>query len=324
MDLTGIFQTIWDILSDSSTYQAMVRISTPLALAAIGGTFCERTGVVNIALEGIMLVGAFAAAVVSYFSVESWGLSPAIAPWIGIIGAVFAGGAFSLLHGLGSIHLRADQVVVGAALNIFALGATGFLTQALFDVAGASPRVASFDPIPIPLLSRIPFLGPVFFNHTPIVYLAILTAFVGQLVLFRTALGLRMRAVGEHPRAADTVGVGVYRIRYLGVVISGMLGGLAGANLSLEAVSQFSENMTRGRGFIALAANIFGKWTPIGSWLSSLLFGFAESLKLRTQVIDLPPEFVLMLPYVLTIVVLAGAMGRAIPPAAIGRPYSKD
>ncbi|MBU2602058.1 MAG: ABC transporter permease [Actinobacteria bacterium] len=302
----------------------MLRISTPLALAAIGGTFCERTGVVNIALEGIMLVGAFSGAVFSYYAMAAWGFGEATAPWIGLVGAVTMGMLFSSLHGLGSIHLRADQVVVGAALNILALGATGFLTQAFFGVAGASPRVASFDPMPIPLLSDIPFLGQVLFDHTPIVYMAIVAAIVGQYVLFRTPIGLRMRAVGEHPKAADTVGVSVYRIRYLGVLISGALGGLAGANLSLEAVSQFSENMTRGRGFIALAANIFGKWTPMGSWLSSMLFGFAESLKLRTQVIDLPPEFILMLPYVLTIVVLAGAMGRAVPPNAIGKPYSKQ
>ncbi len=324
MDLGHVFQVVLDILRDPSTYQAMLRISTPLALAAIGGAFCERTGVVNIALEGIMLVGAFSGALFSYYALNSWGLSESVAPWIGVLGAVTMGMLFSALHGVGSVHLRADQVVVGAALNIFALGATGFLTQALFGVAGATPRVASFDPIPIPLLSKIPFLGPVLFDHTPIVYMAIVIAIGGQYVLFRTPIGLRMRAVGEHPKAADTVGVSVYRIRYLGVLISGALGGLAGANLSLESVSQFSENMTRGRGFIALAANIFGKWTPLGSWLSSLLFGFAESLKLRTQVIDLPPEFILMLPYVLTIVVLAGAMGRAVPPNAIGKPYSKQ
>jgi ABC-type uncharacterized transport system permease subunit len=324
MDFGHVFQVIFDILTDASTYQAMIRISTPLALAAIGGTFCERTGVVNIALEGIMLVGAFAAAVFSFYAVTSWGFSESVAPWVGLFGGVFIGVMFSLLHAVGCINLRADQVVIGAALNILALGATGFLTQAIWGVAGASPRVPSFDPIPIPVLSDIPFIGAVLFNHTPIVYMAIIIAIVGQYVLFRTPIGLRLRSVGEHPKAADTVGVSVYRMRYIGVMISGALGGLAGANLSLEAVSQFSENMTRGRGFIALAANIFGKWTPIGSWLSSLLFGFAESLKLRTQVIDIPPEFILMLPYVLTIVVLAGAMGRAIPPDAIGKPYSKQ
>ncbi|HZJ02163.1 MAG TPA: ABC transporter permease [Thermoleophilia bacterium] len=324
MDIGHVLGVIMGILSDPSTYQAMIRISTPLALAAIGGTFCERTGVVNIALEGIMLVGAFAGAVFSYYAQASWGFSEGMAPWVGLIGAVSMGMLFSLLHGVGSIHLRADQVVIGAALNILALGGTGFLTQAIFGVAGASPRVGSFDPVPIPGLVKIPFLGQVLFNHTPIVYMAIVIAIAGQFILFRTPIGLRLRSVGEHPKAADTVGISVYKMRYVGVLISGALGGLAGANLSLEAVSQFSENMTRGRGFIALAANIFGKWTPLGSWLSSLLFGFAESLKLRTQVIDIPPEFILMLPYVLTIVVLAGAMGRAIPPDAIGKPYSKQ
>jgi ABC-type uncharacterized transport system permease subunit len=324
MDIGHVFGVILDILTDPSTYQAMIRISTPLALAAIGGTFCERTGVVNIALEGIMLVGAFAGAVFSFYAVSSWGISESVAPWVGLMGAVLIGILFSMLHGLGCVTLRADQVVIGAALNIFALGATGFLTQAIWGVAGASPRVASFDPIPIPLLSDIPFIGPVLFNHTPIVYMAIIIAIAGQYILFRTPIGLRLRSVGEHPKAADTVGISVYRMRYIGVMISGALGGLAGANLSLEAVSQFSENMTRGRGFIALAANIFGKWTPIGSWLSSLLFGFADSIKLRTQVIDIPPEFILMLPYILTIVVLAGAMGRAVAPDAIGKPYTKQ
>ena len=231
MDIGHALTVILDILREPSTYQAMIRISTPLALAAIGGTFCERTGVVNIALEGIMLVGAFAGAVFSYYAQASWGFSEAMAPWVGLIGAVSTGMLFSLLHGVGSIHLRADQVVVGAALNILALGATGFLTQAIFGVAGASPRVGSFDPVPIPGLVKIPFLGQVLFNHTPIVYMAIVIAKEESSSCSARRSASVLQSVGEQPQGRGHRG-------HIGVqdavdrhVYSGALGGLAGANL---------------------------------------------------------------------------------------------
>ncbi len=296
-------------------FNAMIRIATPLALAAIGGTFCERSGVINIALEGLMLTGAFAGVVVSYLTGN---------PWLGILGAALVAGILSLAHAFASVHLMANQVVVGTAINFFALGATGFMTEYIFKQPGATPSVPGLSPVKIPFLGDIPWIGHIFFNHTPIVYMTFLIVILGHFVLFKTTLGLRIRAVGEHPRASDTVGISVAKMRYLAVFISGLLGGLAGANLSVENVKLFSEGMSAGRGFIALAANIFGKWTPIGSWVASLVFGFAGSLELRVQLLKVPPEFLLMLPYVLTIIVLAGAMGRAIPPAAIGKPYRKD
>lgn len=309
-------------------FASAIRIATPLALAAIGGTICERSGVVNIALEGIMLIGAFFGVVVTLAT----GLV-----WLGVLSAVVAGMALSGLHAFASVTLRMDQVVSGTALNILALGLTGFLMEVLYGHPGATDGIAQ----QIQPLFRFPsaagggffstvwyWIDQMFFGFTPIVYIAILVTVVGQWAMFRTRWGLRLRSLGEHPRAADTVGVRVVAGRYMAVLMSGALGGLAGANLSLEQVGLFSENMTSGRGFIALAANIFGRWTPVGSYLASLLFGFAEALEIKMQtfsdVIKIPVQFYLMLPYVLTVVVLAGFMGRAVGPAAVGKPYEKE
>ena len=296
-------------------FTGMIRIATPLALAAIGGTICERSGIVNIALEGLILIGAFVSVVVSYFTGSAW---------LGVLGAVIISALFSLLLAYFSINLRANQVIVGTAINIFALGATGFLTDFIFKEAGATPGVAGLNPIKIPVLCDIPWIGEIFFQQKPIIYLTFLIIALSQFILFKTKIGLRIRAVGEHPRAADTVGINVSKIRYLAVIISGALGGLAGAQLALEEIRRFVEYMSGGRGFIALAANVFGKWTPIGSWFGSLLFGFAQALQLRIGVFKIPPEFTNMIPYILTIIVLAGAMGRATAPAALGKPYIKD
>lgn len=307
-------------------FASALRMATPLALAAIGGTICERSGVVNIALEGIMLTGAFAGAVV--------GLATAN-PWLGMLAAILAGVLVSTIHAFASINLNADQVVSATALNILALGVTGFLMELLYGHPGTT------DPVPNMLRPVFDFpdggpgfvgtvwtwLNTIVFSHTPIVYMTIIIAVIAQWALYRTRWGLRLRAVGEHPRAADTVGVRVSAVRWVAVLISGGLAGLAGANLVLEQVGSFTENMTNGRGFIALAANIFGRWTPVGSYLASLLFGFADALQIKLQIfrgqIDIPPQFFLMLPYVLTVVVLAGVIGRAVAPAASGVPYEK-
>lgn len=296
-------------------FAGMIRIATPLALAAIGGTICERSGIINIALEGLILIGAFVSVVVSYFTGSAW---------LGVLGAVIISALFALLLAYFSINLRANQVIVGTAINIFALGATGFLTDFIFKEAGATPGVAGLNPIKIAVLCDIPWIGEIFFQQKPIIYLTFLIIALSQFILFKTKIGLRIRAVGEHPRAADTVGINIYKIRYLAVIISGALGGLAGAQLALEEIRRFVEYMSSGRGFIALAANVFGKWTPIGSWLGSLLFGFAQALQLRIGVFKISPEFTNMIPYILTIIVLAGAMGRATAPAALGKPYVKD
>lgn len=316
------------MLSDIITpdlFASAVRIATPLALAAIGGTICERSGVVNIALEGMMLTGAFA------------GVAGALAtgsPWVGVLSAVLAGMLLASIHAFASINLRTDQVVSGTAINILALGLTGFFMEVLYGHPGTTDSAMRLQPVFSINGPTEGFLGTawtwfagVFLSFTPIVYFAILLAVVLQWAMFRTRWGLRLRALGEHPRAADTVGISVLRGRYAAVIASGALGGLAGANLTLEQVGSFTENMTNGRGFIALAANIFGRWTPGGSYLASLLFGFADALQIKLQLlreqIAIPSQVFLALPYVLTVVVLAGVVGRAVAPAAVGKPYEK-
>jgi simple sugar transport system permease protein len=329
------------MLSDFLTpdlFAGAIRMATPIALAAIAGTICERSGVVNIALEGIMLIGAFFGVVVTLAAeASSVPFLVANSVWFGVLAAVIAGTALSAIHAFTSVTLKMDQVVSGTALNLMALGLTGFLVEVIYKQPGATVSIVNqlrpvFD---FPAAAGTDFfsqawnwIDQLFFSYTPIVYLAILTAIVGQWAMFRTRWGLRLRALGEHPRAADTVGVRVVASRYAAVLISGALGGLAGANLSLEQVGQFSDNMTSGRGFIALAANIFGRWTPVGSYLASLLFGFAQALEIKMQtfreVLAIPDQFYSMLPYVLTVVVLAGFMGRAVGPAEVGKPYEKE
>ncbi|MDZ4179755.1 MAG: ABC transporter permease [Coriobacteriia bacterium] len=313
-----------DILTPD-LFASAIRIATPLALAAIGGTLCERAGVVNIALEGMMLFGAFMGVVGATFTGS---------PWIGFIVAIIAGMSLALVHAFASITLKTDQVVSGTAINILAGGLTGFFMEVIFGHPGTTDPVARLTPVFDFSLAAEGLLGTiwrwidaVFLSFTPIVYMAILIAIVGQWALFNTRWGLRLRALGEHPRAADTVGISVIRGRYMAVIMSGVLAGMAGANLTLEQVGSFTEGMTNGRGFIALAANIFGRWTPGGSYGASLLFGFADALQIKLQffrdVITIPSQFFLMLPYVLTVVVLAGVVGRAVAPAAVGKPYEK-
>jgi simple sugar transport system permease protein len=316
------------VLNDIITpdlFASAIRIATPLALAAIGGTICERSGVVNIALEGMMLTGAFFAVAFVTFSGS---------PWVGVAGAMLVGAMLALIHAFASVTLKTDQVVSGTAINILALGLTGFLMEVIYGRPGTTDPVEQLGPVFDFAVDRSTALGEVwywidtmFLSYTPIVYTAIALAVFLQWWMMRTSGGLRLRSVGEHPRAADTVGINVIRERYYAVIFSGVMGGLAGANLALESVGSFTENMTNGRGFIALAANIFGRWTPGGSYLASLLFGFADALQIKMQivrgVIDIPPQFFLMLPYVLTVLVLAGVVGRAVAPAAIGKPYEK-
>jgi len=306
-------------------FAAALRMATPLALAAIGGTICERSGVVNIALEGMMLTGAFFGTAVVLLTNS---------PWLGVLAAIASGVAMASVHAFASVNLRADQTVSGTAINLLALGVTGFLMELWYGHPGTTEQIAVLRPIfhfvtPgggfFPEVWR--WINGIFLSHTPIVYITVLIAIVAQWAVYRTRWGLRLRALGEHPRAVDTVGVNVFRGRWVAVLISGGLAGLAGANLTIEQVGSFTENMTNGRGFIALAANIFGRWTPVGSYLASLLFGFADALQIKLQilrgVISVPPQFFLMLPYVLTVIVLAGVIGRAVAPAASGIPYKK-
>ena len=309
-----MFRDIFNYTLIAST----IRLSTPLILAALGGLFSERSGVINIALEGMMLAGAFTAATVTVYAQN---------PWIGLLAAMIAGLMVAALHAVATINYRADQVVSGTAINVLFLGVPALLSGALFDSTGATPQlprdqtlpdVAIFDSQNSPMLASI-------FNQKPLVYFAFILAGVTAYVIYRTRFGLRLRAVGENPEAADTAGVSVNRMRYAGVLISGALAALGGAYLSIGQNSLFTRNMTAGRGFIALAALIFGKWDPVGALLACLFFGFAEAVAIRMQgTVDIPNQFIQMIPYVLTMVVLAGWIGRSAPPKALGTPYVKE
>ncbi|MEX2211990.1 MAG: ABC transporter permease [Gaiellaceae bacterium] len=300
---------------------AMLRFATPLAFAAIGGVFSERAGVVNIGLEGMMLAGAFFGIWATAWS-GSW--------IIGLLMAMAFGGFFGLIHAFFSIHLRTDQIVSGFAINFLALGLTGYLFRSIYGTQGTPSGVDRIPDVHLPLewmrgvgLGR--FIDDVFGQLNLMIWLMFIVLIVAWLVLFRTPIGLRLRAVGEHPRAADTVGINVYAVRYAAVVASGMLAALGGAYLSIGFGGSFNENMTAGRGFIALAAVILGKWSPLGAFGATLLFGFGFAISIPLQrEADISANLLSTLPYVLTLIALVGVIGRSIPPAAVGRPYSKQ
>ncbi len=299
--------------------QATLQRSVPIALGGLSGVLCERAGVINIAIEGMMLIAAFVAVVVG---------SATGSIWIGLLAALLAGGLMALWHAWLAIRFRVDQIVSGTVINIFAAGATSYLT-ARFLVQPEYQHLNNsgiFKPIPIPGLSNIPILGPILFENNAIIYLMFLTIALIHVGLFYTRWGLRVIAVGEHPRAADTLGIDVYRVRYVSVVLGGMVAGLGGAYFTIGTVGRFDELLTAGKGFIGLAAMIFGKWTPVGTFGASLIFGFADSLETKLQIlrVPIPSEFLLMAPYIVTMIVLAGIIGRAIPPAADGQPYVKE
>jgi ABC-type uncharacterized transport system permease subunit len=305
-----------DFLTSFGTLLAStIRNSTPLIFAALGGMFSERSGVVNIGLEGLMLISAFAGVV---------GASLSGSALVGLGFALAAGLIFALIHALMSITFEADQIISGTAINLLALGGTGFLMVQIFGSGGTSPRVPGFKEVAIPLLSDIPLIGPGLFNQSLLVYLMYLLIPITWFVVFRTPFGLRLRATGEVPEAVDTAGVSVSRMRYYGVALSGLLAACGGVYLSMGILSAFTEGMTNGRGFIALAALIFGRWNPIGAAGAALLFGFALAVTYQVPQEVIPLEFIQMLPYVLTIVALAAFGGRAIAPAAIGKPYQKE
>jgi ABC-type uncharacterized transport system permease subunit len=298
-----------------ATLAATIRFATPLVFAALGGMFSERSGVVNIGLEGLMLISAFAGVVGAFLSGSAW---------VGLLFAVGAGLIFALVHAVMCVTFEADQIISGTAINLLALGGTAFLMVIVFGQGGTSPDVEKFDPIAIPLLSAIPIIGPALFDQSLLVYLMYAMVPICYFVLFKTPFGLRLRATGEVPEAVDTAGVSVARMRYYGVALSGMLAAFGGVYLSMSLLSSFTEGMTAGRGFIALAALIFGRWHPVGAFGAALLFGFGLALTIRVPPEAIPNEFIQMIPYVLTIVVLAGFGGRAVAPAAVGKPYRKE
>jgi ABC-type uncharacterized transport system permease subunit len=301
-------------------FAAMFRYATPLVFASIGGLFSERSGVVNIGLEGMMLTGAF-------FAV--WGADVTGAWPLGLVIGVLAGGLMGLLHAFFSISLRSDQIVGGTAINFLALGLTSYLYFKLYGAQGTPTDLSTIPDIHLGFVKDIPvigqFLEDVFGQLNLMIWLAIFLVFVTWIVVFKTPIGLRIRSVGEHPRAADTVGINVYAVRYGAVTVSGMLAAAGGAYLSLGFVNSFSANMSAGRGFIALAALIFGNWRPFGAAAACLLFGFSSALAdfLQEYSTSISTLFA-ALPYVLTLVAVAGVIGRSIPPAAVGRPYVKQ
>ncbi|HEY7208218.1 MAG TPA: ABC transporter permease [Gaiellaceae bacterium] len=302
----------------SALIASMLVFATPLTYAAIGGMFSERSGVVNIGLEGMMLTGCF-------FGI--WGADKTGEWYLGVLIAMAAGGALALIHAFFSIHLRADQIVGGTAINFLALGITGYLFIDIYGDRG-TPNLSNAESIPdVTISSSNGFFAQAFGQLNLMIWISFALLIVAYLLMFRTPIGLRLRAVGEHPRAADTVGISVYRTRYAAVVLSGMLAAAGGAYLSIGYVHSFNQNMTAGRGFIALAALIFGKWRPAGAFGAALLFGFSAALAQRLgQVEDWSSYAVLFqtLPYVLTLIAVAGVIGRSIPPAAVGRPYKKQ
>jgi len=295
-----------------SVLRATLRQSTPITLGALSGIYCEKSGVINIAIEGMMLSGAYAGFMTNVFTGNLL---------LSILVAMGVGGLMGMLHALLSVTFMVDQIISGTVINILAVGLTGYLYQ-----TGATTE-GKLVPVEIPFLSEIPIIGEVLFINGPITYAGILMVFVTAFIFFRTTWGLRTRAVGEHPSAADTVGINVHRMRYMNVIIGGMIAGLGGAFLTLEAVGSFERLITSGRGFIALAAMIFGKWNPFGAWGAALLFGFTNALQTQLQfsgALAIPHEFIGMLPYLLTVLVLAGFVGRARPPAASGQPYETE
>jgi simple sugar transport system permease protein len=291
-----------DIFNVALVYSS-IRLATPLVLAALGGLYSERSGVINIALEGIMLAGAFTAAAITYY---------AGSPFVGLAAGVLAGMAVAGIHALACIRFKADQVVTGTAIIILMTGVPALLSGAFFLSSGSTPQIPKENLMP---------LAPVLiaFAMVPVTWY----------VLYRTPFGLRLRAVGENPEAADAAGVSVKRMRYTAVLISGALAGIGGAYLSIGQSSLFTRNMTSGRGFIALAALIFGKWRPVQTMLACLLFGFTEAVAIQLQGVrfggeEIPNQFIQILPYVLTIVVLAGFIGQSRAPRALGIPYQKE
>jgi ABC-type uncharacterized transport system permease subunit len=299
-----------------SMLDATVSSSTPIALGALSGILCERSGVVNIGIEGMLLGGAFSGVV----------LGSLFGGWIGLLAATVTGGLLALLLAVLSIKFRVDQIIIGVVINILVLGLTSFLTAQVLVKRPELNDAPIFESVKIPLLGDIPILGPMFFDQTVIVYGMFILIAVVSFFLFRTRWGLRTRSVGENPKAADTLGVSVARVRYLAVVYGGMVGGFAGAWFTIGTVGRFDEGMTGGRGFIGLAAMIFGAWNPIGAFFAALVFGFFDSLQQKFAVLEtpIPSEFLAMAPYLVTIIVVAGLVGRARPPAADGQPYQKE
>jgi ABC-type uncharacterized transport system permease subunit len=296
--------------------RSTVILSVPVTLGALTGLMCERVAVINIAIEGQLLTSAFVGVIVG----SAWGI------WAGLIAAMFTGALLGAVLAVLAIRFRVDQIIAGVVINIFALGLTSFLARRVLSEVQHLNSPGRFTATKIPILGDIPVLGPMFFDHNLFVYVTFILVIGLHFALFYTRWGLRSRSVGEHPEAADTVGINVYRTRYRNVILGGFIAGFGGAFLTLAQVSRFEENLTAGIGFIGLAAMIFGRWMPLGVFGAGLVFGFARALQAKLGILGtpIPSEFLSMTPYIVTIIVVAGVVGRARPPAADGQPYIKD
>lgn len=315
--MSMFLHALFQVLASSNTWQTTLAFAALLLLPALGGVISERSGVVNIAMEGMMLVGAYAGVAIAVTT---------HAVWLGLLGAILCGGLLSLIHAIVSINFNANQIISGIAMNIIALGLTNYLIFVQTPNGQGFPQLAANLRLPALSwgpLANLPFIGPVLFQQNILFYLSIIILLAIHFLLFRTNIGLRVRAVGEHPQAADTAGVNVRLVRYWCVVGSGLLSGLAGAFLSLGIVGIFITNMTAGRGYIALAAVIFGKYTPLGTAGACLIFGLGEALSFSSplQQAGIDPNLIGTIPYLLTVIALVGLVGRTIAPAADGLPY---
>ena len=297
--------------------ESAVQRATPIAFAALSGLLCERSGVVNIGIEGMMLSAALCAAIFGSVSKSLW---------IGLLSSLLIGGVLGALLAVLSIRFKVDQIISGTAINILGAGLTSFISAKFLTVYQHLNAPGKFPNLPVPLLSKIPFVGPILFESNVIVYILYALLLVIQIMLYHTPWGLRTRAVGEHPRAADTLGVNVYLVQYVNVILGGVVAGLGGAFLVLGSVPRFDELMTAGKGFIGLAALIFGKWNPFGAFAAALIFGFTDTFQAKMQIlkVPIPTQFMRMAPYIITMIVLAGVVGRSEPPAAAGQPYEKQ
>jgi ABC-type uncharacterized transport system permease subunit len=294
-----------------------VLLAVPITLAAFSGILSERSGVVNIAIEGMMLMSSMAAAIVASVTKNVW---------LGLLGGIVSAVLLAWIHAFLSIRYKINQVISGTVINIFSAGLTSFISQRFLQKYESLNTPPMFSRVPIPGLANIPILGPTLFNTNLFVYILFVLLIILQVALFQTRWGLRLRSVGEHPKAADTLGINVIRTRYMGVMLSGAVAGIAGAFFTLGSVGRFDEGMTAGKGFIGIAAMIFGKWTPIGSLGAGMLFGFADAIGSKLSLLGskIPPQFMAMAPYIITMVVLAGFIGRSSGPAASGEPYTKE
>jgi len=321
---------VWAARATSLNLTSLLRSSllraVPIALAGLSGVICERCAVINIGIEGMMLTGAFVAAIMGSVGANVLEWSFTMTQALALLSGLAAGALLGLLLAVLAVRFKIDQIIAGTAINILATGITSFLSARILSEFTFLNNPGIMPPVSIPLLARIPVIGPALFEQNLLVYLTAVLLTGTHVILLYTVWGLRTRAVGEHPRAADTLGIDVFKNRYVNVTVGGMVGGLAGAFLILGSVGRFDELMTAGKGFIGLAAMIFGNWMPFGAFGAATIFGFADALQTRLAILQvpIPSQFLLMIPYIVTIVVLAGVVGEAAPPAADGEPYEKE